>query len=308
LKDAPKFQSIIVALNGVSHGITSNDKEEDTKSTGVTRGTRAMGTKKRKRLVEEEKILENVSAVIKGNMNTSSTQSGASGMLAAVLEKFTTVLTASIQSWQKCQAYKNADPELKHKYDNLILMGKIAEMEWATNVNTIAIACSTPLEANRHCITPSAVTHKERMIINNNQEIEKENAPTMPILPPPATSTSTNIATDSDASDPISPPKLNNYMASCVASTANDSDASDPSSLPKLNNNMASCAASKTNNINELTAATNHSAVVLPGSGSYCWHESLYNFARKRQHSTIPIHDDSQPIVYEDPHEESLFF
>jgi hypothetical protein len=85
-------------LNGVSHGITSNDKEEATKSTGVTHGTHAMGTKKCKQLVEEEKILENVSAVIKGNMNTSSTQSGASGMLATVLEKFTTVVTASIQT------------------------------------------------------------------------------------------------------------------------------------------------------------------------------------------------------------------
>jgi len=299
LKDAPKFQSIIVALNGISHG-----KEEDRKSTGVTRGTRAMGTKKCKRLVEEEKILENVSAVIKGNMNTSSTQSAASGVLAAALEKFTTVITASIQSWQECQAYKNADPELKRKYDNLILMGKIAEMERATNVNTIG----TPLEANRHRITPSAVTHKERMIINNNLQIEKENVPAMPILSPPATSTSTNIATDSDASDPISPPKLNNNMASCVASTANDSDASDPISPPKLNNNMASCAASTTNNINKLTAATNHSAVARPGNGSFRWHASLYNFARMRQHSTIGIQDDSQPIVYEDPQEESLLF
>ncbi len=177
-------------------------------------------------------------------------------------------------------------------------MGKIAEMERATNVNTIG----TPLEANRHRITPSAVTHKERMLTNNNLQIEKENVPAMPILSPPATSTSTNIATDSDASDPISPPKLNNNM------TANDSDASDPSSPPKLNNNMASYAASTSNNINKLTAATNHSAVARPGNGSFRWHASLYNFARMRQHSTIGIQDDSQPIVYEDPQEESLLF
>jgi hypothetical protein len=172
-------------------------------------------------------------------------------------------------------------------------MGKIAEMERATNVNTIATACSTPLEANRHHITPSAVTHKEHMITNDNQEIEKENVPTMLILPPPATSTSTNITTDWDALDPISPPKLNNNMVSCVASTTNVSDALDPSTPPKLNNNMALCAASTTNNINELMVATNHSAVVHQGSGSYCWHALLYNFARKCQHSTIGIQDES---------------
>ncbi len=75
-----------------------------------------------------------------------------------------------------------------------------------------------------------------------------------------------------------------------------------------LNNNMASCVASTTNNINKLTAATNHSAVARPGNGSFRWHASLYNFARMRQHSTIGIQDDSQPIVYEDPQEESLLF
>jgi hypothetical protein len=96
LKDAPKFQSIIIAFNGVSQGVNNKDETEVAKSTGVTHGTHVMGTKKSKRLVKEERILENISAAIKGTVNTSNSNKGASGVLAAAVEKFTIIIIASI--------------------------------------------------------------------------------------------------------------------------------------------------------------------------------------------------------------------
>ena len=58
-----------------------------------------MGTKKSKRVVKEEKIIENVSAAIQGTMNFgNNNNNSASGVLAAALEKFTVVITTSIQS------------------------------------------------------------------------------------------------------------------------------------------------------------------------------------------------------------------
>ena len=59
-----------------------------------------MGTKKSKRVVKEEKIIEKVSAAIQGTMNSgnNNNNNSASGVLAAALEKFTVVITTSIQS------------------------------------------------------------------------------------------------------------------------------------------------------------------------------------------------------------------
>jgi hypothetical protein len=56
LKDAPKFQSIIIELNSVSKGVNNNDETEVAKSTIVIHGIHVMGTKKAKRLVDEEKM------------------------------------------------------------------------------------------------------------------------------------------------------------------------------------------------------------------------------------------------------------
>jgi len=93
-----------------------------------------MGTKKSKRVVKEEKIIENVSAAIQGTMNSgNNNNNSASGVLAAALEKLTVVITTSIQSWQEGHAYNNADPDLRRKYDNLILLQKISPMEKSMN-------------------------------------------------------------------------------------------------------------------------------------------------------------------------------
>jgi hypothetical protein len=140
-------------------------------------------------------------------VNTSNSNNGAYGVLAAALEKFTVIIIASIQTWQEGQAFKNADPELKWRYDNLILMGRIAEMERAANANSTTTAYSTPREANNHPVTPA-----------------HDNTTTAALLAfitttitsvPVATSTNTNISADSNASD------IDNNMASSVATTSN---------------------------------------------------------------------------------------
>jgi hypothetical protein len=138
----------------------TNRETEETTTTGVTRKSQPMGTKKSKTVVKEEKIIEKVSAAIQGTMNSGNSNNNnnnsASGVLAAALEKFTVVITTSIQSWQEGHVYNNADPDLRNKYNNLILLQKISQMEKSMNsTNPSSDAYSTPLETNRHQITPA---------------------------------------------------------------------------------------------------------------------------------------------------------
>jgi hypothetical protein len=103
IKDQPKFQSILVALSSAPPCSSKEptDEQEYASSMGISPKLWPNGTKKSKRLLKEEKIIENVSSVLQSNLNNGI--SGASGMLAAALDKFTTVITTSIQTWQQSQ-------------------------------------------------------------------------------------------------------------------------------------------------------------------------------------------------------------
>jgi hypothetical protein len=158
-------------------------------------------------------------------VNTSNSNNGASGVLAMALEKFTVVITASIQTWQEGQ--------------NLILMGKIMEMERAANANSTTTACSTPREANKHPIT----------LAHDNTTTVAPVALLTTTSVPVATSRNDNITTDTDASD------------------ASDTDNNNASSVATTNNNSTTAlAASAATSV--ALAATVHSVPVRPQSGS----------------------------------------
>jgi hypothetical protein len=165
LKDAPKFQSIQMALKAGSQQkpetSTTSDAPDSPAKVVTSRASRPPGSKKSKRLLEEEKILANVNNVIQGNVARGSGTSS-SAMLAAALETFTSSL---IREWRMEAAYRNADPELKRKYDNAMLSERLAEMEAATaarNATTSNAPTSrvigTPVVGAAVAVTPAAVT------------------------------------------------------------------------------------------------------------------------------------------------------
>ena len=87
-----------------------------------------MGKKRAKRLEQEEKIISNVTEKLKGAVNNNT--SSASGLaLARSLEQMSAVFASGLQEWRERQAYANASPSLKRKYDSLILTIRIQQLE-----------------------------------------------------------------------------------------------------------------------------------------------------------------------------------
>jgi hypothetical protein len=78
----------------------------------------------------------------------------ASAVLAAALGSFTTLISESLKSWQEHQSYSNADPDLRKKYDNLLLTQRINAMEMASGT-AIGGRFSTPIASHNNVITPA---------------------------------------------------------------------------------------------------------------------------------------------------------
>jgi len=163
LKDSAKFQSITVALKSAPHAAERKGKSDVSKelsesnvapSSAVTRAARPMGQKKSKRHEEEEKIAGNVVDAIRGSMQAGEGNNSASAVLAAALGSFTTLISESLKSWQEHQSYSNADPDLRKKYDNLLLMQRINAMEMASGT-AIGGRFSTPIASHNNVITPA---------------------------------------------------------------------------------------------------------------------------------------------------------
>ena len=163
LKDSAKFQSITMALKSTPHAAERKGKSDVSKelsesdvapSSAVTRAARAMGQKKSKRREEEEKIAGNVVDAIRGSMQAGEGNNSASAVLAAALGSFTTLISKSLKSWQEHQSYSNADPDLRKKYDNLLLTQRINAMEMASGT-AIGGRFSTPIASHNNVITPA---------------------------------------------------------------------------------------------------------------------------------------------------------
>jgi len=248
-----------------------------------------MGTKKSKRVVKEEKIIENVSAAIQGTVNSGNNNNySASAVLAAALEKFTVVITTSIQSWQEGHAYNNADPDLRRKYDNLILLQKISQMEKSMNSTyPNSDAYSTPLESNQHQITPAP-----------------DNGSTPPCMAVRAPTPSNN----------------NNDTAS-VAIVTMTSHPSEMLQAPIKSNSINNSSAT---NIASALRASTTSTTTIASIGTDCSSEvgpsrtasrggasrrrpSLNSFGMHHNQSASSNHmEESQRIVYEERYEDSL--
>ena len=130
LKDSPKFRSITMAHNAAvdrtqcrlfsPNGTTESSELE----TPAEAPPRPLGKKRAKRQQEEEKIITNVTAKLKGET------SGTTGaVLAVALSQFANVFASGLQEWKDRQAYSNASPTLKRKYDNLLLSARIHQLE-----------------------------------------------------------------------------------------------------------------------------------------------------------------------------------
>ncbi len=80
---------------------------------------------------EENRIVEQVAALLGGVIGTqwSNVNTSNSIILASAIDNIVNVIKLGVQNWADQQAYKNADPELGKKYDNLCLRKRIEEME-----------------------------------------------------------------------------------------------------------------------------------------------------------------------------------
>ncbi len=129
LRDSPKFLSITMAQNAAVERTQCKlfSPDGNTESSGVetpAQAPRPIGKKRAKRQQEEEQILTNVAAKLKGETSGSS-----NAVLASALTQFANVFASGLQEWKDRQAYSNASPSLKRKYDNLLINARIQQLE-----------------------------------------------------------------------------------------------------------------------------------------------------------------------------------
>jgi hypothetical protein len=125
LKDSPKFMSITRALTS-----SSNANVEVTPLPTDSTSGRPPGTKATKRKMEEERIVDSVKASLKGTvLQSGGSKNSSSELLAAAFGHFAGMINTGIERWTERAAYSNADPELQRRFDNLVLLRRISEME-----------------------------------------------------------------------------------------------------------------------------------------------------------------------------------
>ena len=163
LKDSPKFLSITTATNAAPRTIStvSNDESNNETPPGsewvtpqASLDKRPIGKKLAKRMEQEEKILSNVTEKLKETFNNNNNGNATGTFLASALQCLTTTIAKGLQSWNERQAYSNASPTLKRKYDNLVLRARIRELEQdddATSTNnSIVLMADAASFAQRH--------------------------------------------------------------------------------------------------------------------------------------------------------------
>jgi len=105
------------------------DLTTDKSKSAVPHLTRPIGNKKSKRREEEEKIISNVTEAIRGSITTVDDNGSTAAVVSAALGQFTSLISEALKSWQHHQSYTNADAALKKRYDDLLLMKRIHELE-----------------------------------------------------------------------------------------------------------------------------------------------------------------------------------
>jgi hypothetical protein len=155
LKDSPKFISITHANNAATTAaskqslVPTDSSSPDTPAleTPTQHAMRPMGKKKAKRMQEEDKILDNIKEKL------SSEGHGNTGMiLAGALTQFANVFASGLQEWRDRQAYSNASPTLRKRYDNLVMFARIQQLEGeaTAKMNHLQPSNATDTAGNLH--------------------------------------------------------------------------------------------------------------------------------------------------------------
>ena len=152
LKDSAKFARISLAHQAVKRSNNSNSEEDLITPTPKN----PVGKKKAKRMVEEQKMVENVLAEFKKSSNNNN----AGEALANALNKFADICFSGLHEWKDRSAYANADAQLCQRYDDLVLQTCIQALE-----RTVIQSCSEL--PNNNCDVNSS-----------NSDDEQDNDPT----------------------------------------------------------------------------------------------------------------------------------
>ncbi len=133
-----------------------------------------MGKKRAKRQQEEEKIITNVTEKLKGET------SGTTGaVLASALTQFANVFASGLQEWKDRQAYSNASPTLKQKYDSLLISARIQQLEEeaAAKIPQQQLQPITTTNRKKQQLQPtnSVQTNNTRTLENNNSHSDHTN-------------------------------------------------------------------------------------------------------------------------------------
>jgi len=161
LKAAPHYSSKKPAKDDLV------DLTTDKSKSAVPHLTRPIGNKKSKRREEEEKIISNVTEAICGSITTVDGNGSTAAVVGAALGQFTSLILEALPSWQHHPSYTNADPALKKRYNNLLLMKRIHELEQTavtTGTNNDATLV-TPFNSTTPSINdaPGSVTTEHTM-------------------------------------------------------------------------------------------------------------------------------------------------
>jgi hypothetical protein len=132
-------------------------------------------------------MIEKVSSTIKENLYPIMDSGTSSHVIAAALGQFKNLLAKSFDSWQERQLYNNADPQLRKRYDDLLLSKRIQQMEERAvarvgvlhnkNVTPISATPLAPLTLNNYFLVitelaaPSTVTNTSGTMVKNNSVI-----------------------------------------------------------------------------------------------------------------------------------------
>jgi hypothetical protein len=89
---------------------------------------------------DEGKIINAVTEKLKDTISRNIIANGSGNITATIISHAFQVLSSTIaqgfQSWNERQAYNNAPPILRRKYDNLMLQSRIRELQWQTSLIT----------------------------------------------------------------------------------------------------------------------------------------------------------------------------
>ncbi len=116
--------------------------------------------------------------VIRGSMSTDDGSSSATAVVGAALRQFTNLISEALKSWQDHQSYSNADPAIRKKDDEFLLMKQIQEMEEAaTAKDTLQGARNgfiNPLHGPTPCVDNAVGIYKNGITKESSTSPDRE--------------------------------------------------------------------------------------------------------------------------------------